>query len=103
SFPLFLSPPLQNLPNPTNNPTPSHNTFETNIAGVEKIEKFFASHRSLTYASNQSFVVFKFLALLLCYGMTQLELVVELKDVIVSKSNSRTQLQLGANFRDVYC
>ncbi|CAL9003375.1 unnamed protein product [Prunus brigantina] len=48
----------------------SDNTFETTTAGVEKIEKFFASRRSSTFASNPSFVVSKFLALLLCYGMT---------------------------------
>ncbi|KAI5342971.1 hypothetical protein L3X38_010847 [Prunus dulcis] len=60
----------------------SNNTFETTAAGVEKIEKFFASHWSSTFASNPSFVVSKFLALLLYYGRTQLELLVELKDVI---------------------
>ncbi|CAL9021358.1 unnamed protein product [Prunus brigantina] len=79
----------------------SNNTFETTATGVEKIEKFFASHRSSTFASNPSFVISKFLALLLCYGRTKWELLIELKDVIASKRSSRTQLQLGAKFRDV--
>ncbi|VVA31368.1 PREDICTED: ATPase F1 complex OSCP/delta subunit [Prunus dulcis] len=34
----------------------SNNTFETTAVGVEKIEKFFASRRSSTFASNLSFV-----------------------------------------------
>ncbi|CAL2229707.1 unnamed protein product [Prunus armeniaca] len=80
----------------------SNNTFEMTAADMEKIKKFFTSGQSLTFASNPSFVVSKFLALLLCYGITQLELLVELKDVIASKRSSRTQLQLGAKFRDVY-
>ncbi|CAL2270280.1 unnamed protein product [Prunus armeniaca] len=80
----------------------SNNTFETTSAGVEKIEKFFASRRSSTFASNPSFVVSKFLVFLLCYGRTQLELLVKLKDVIASKRSSWTQLQLGAKFKDVY-
>ncbi|KAI5316676.1 hypothetical protein L3X38_036383 [Prunus dulcis] len=80
----------------------SNNTFETTAVGVEKIEKFFASRRSSTFASNLSFVVSKFLGFLLCYGRTQLKLLVELKDVIAPKRSSRTQLQLGAKFKDVY-
>ncbi|KAI5312199.1 hypothetical protein L3X38_041372 [Prunus dulcis] len=79
----------------------SNNPFETTTAGMEKIKKFFASRRS-SIGSNPSFVVTKFLAFLLCYDKIQLELLVELKDVIASKRNSLTQLQLGAKFRDVY-
>lgn len=35
-------------------------------------------------------------------GRTQLELFVKLMDVIASKKSSRTQLQQGAKFRDIY-
>ncbi|CAB4269098.1 unnamed protein product [Prunus armeniaca] len=48
----------------------SNNTFKTTAVGMERIEKFFASRRSSTFASNLSFVVSKFLVLLLCYGRT---------------------------------